>query len=728
MKDFAKYVVYGTIFLVPVLALVVTTQLFFPYITGKSLAFYTLVEIMTAAWVMWLCYEPAVRPRWSYVIGSFGVFLLTLLAASFNAKNPLVAFWSNFERMDGWVTLAHVFLLFVVMSSVLRGNQKLWGYFLNLSLAVAAFVALKGIADTDLAAGRRIDGTLGNAAYMAVYMLFHIFYSLLLLVRTKVRWQQIIYGFLILLFTYTLLQTGTRGTVLGLATGGFATVGYLALLARNNPAHRRIAAGAVLFVLVIFGGFYSLRHQSFIQESPNLARVANINLSNDLAIRGIIWRIAGEGVAERPVLGWGMGNFNYVFDTHYNPDLYAQETWFDRTHNFVFDWLIAGGVTALVTYLVLLGSIFYYLVVQPLRRRDVGLNVFERAVLFGLLVGYITHNLVVFDNLISYIFLAIFLALLHGTVTKEVRLLPGKVLPVEYGRWLVLPGVVLLLLFSFQQVVYQPYQTANELVLALRVKSPEAQLDHFANALSYNTFANQEVVEQMLQKAKAFMTPEVGAEMRAQYIEQTDRALDDLLQRVPDNARINYLATSYYLDTGRPEIAKDFADEARRLSPRKFNMALLQGVTALENNDIVSARKYFTEAYDFNHDNFYAAPYYVGILLASGEVVEAEDFYQQATGKIKEELMISNYVLQTAVRAGSEMIALDIMQHLIKSDPNNLQHQLQLVGLYDQFRHRDQAIQSLENIISQHPDLATDLQCPLTNLKNDRELEEGCNQ
>jgi hypothetical protein len=52
--------------------------------------------------------------------------------------------------------------------------------------------------------------------------------------------------------------------------------------------------------------------------------------------------MALKGIAERPVLGWGQENFNYVFNKYYNPQMFGQEEWFDRTHNVVLDWLIAG--------------------------------------------------------------------------------------------------------------------------------------------------------------------------------------------------------------------------------------------------------------------------------------------------------------------------------------------------------------------------------------------------
>jgi len=52
--------------------------------------------------------------------------------------------------------------------------------------------------------------------------------------------------------------------------------------------------------------------------------------------RFIVWNMAWKGFEEHPVLGWGQESFNYVFNKYYNPKLYNQEQWFDRTHDCIF--------------------------------------------------------------------------------------------------------------------------------------------------------------------------------------------------------------------------------------------------------------------------------------------------------------------------------------------------------------------------------------------------------
>ena len=367
MKDILKGAVFFGLFLIPLLTLYVANGMFFPYITGKNFVFRIIVEIVTAAWILLALYDVDYRPRFSWILATFGAFMAVMLVANLRAEHFVTAFWSNFERMDGYITLIHVFLYFIVLGSTLR-TQKAWTYFFHTSVVVAGFVALNGLSQLS-AANVRVDSTLGNAAYMAVYMLFHIFILLYLSLQTKVTPYRVVYGLLGLLFVYVLLQTGTRGTALGLMAGMLTTVVYIALFATRFKQVQKYAFGSLIALLVLLAGFVAARDSAFIQNNGALARIANISVSHDLVTRGQIWGEAIKGVEERPLLGWGQGNFNYVFNKYYDPRLYGQEQWFDRTHNIIFDWLIAGGILGLLSYLSIFAALAYYLVVRPLRHR-----------------------------------------------------------------------------------------------------------------------------------------------------------------------------------------------------------------------------------------------------------------------------------------------------------------------------------------------------------------------
>ncbi|MEL6802589.1 MAG: hypothetical protein AAFO91_02250, partial [Bacteroidota bacterium] len=180
MKDFLQAVVYTGAFAVLLIPLMVTDSMFFPFITGKNFTFRVLVEIIFAAWVLLALVDTTYRPRFSWMAASGLSLLVVMFFANLFGEYPLKSFWSNFERMDGYVTLVHFYLYFVVVAHILRTKAH-WSYFLHTSIAVAAFVAFQGLQQAlgMVEARNRVDSTLGNAAYMAVYMLFHIFFVII---------------------------------------------------------------------------------------------------------------------------------------------------------------------------------------------------------------------------------------------------------------------------------------------------------------------------------------------------------------------------------------------------------------------------------------------------------------------------------------------------------------------------------------------------------------------
>ena len=459
---------------IPFLTLYVENDFFFPFITGKNFLFRIIVEIVLASWVMLALYDSTYRPRFSWILATFGILMAVMLAASLQAEHVGTAIWSNFERMDGYVTLIHVFAYFLVLGSMIT-TPKMWSYFLHTSVMVAGFVALKGL--SQLSGGTtRVDSTLGNAAYMAVYMLFHIFFLMYLFVQTKVTPYRVVYILLLILFVFVLLQTGTRGTAIGLVAGLIAMVGYIALFGARFKRVQKYALGSLIGIVLLAGSFIAAKDTAFIQGNPALSRVANIDLGNDLRIRSIIWGMSLEGIKERPILGWGQGNFNYVFNSQYDPRLYEQEQWFDRVHNILFDWLISGGVLGLISYFSIFASLFYYLVIKPWRQPEQAFSVVERGILVGLIVGYFTHNIVVFDNIVSYIFFGTVIALIHSRVGTVIPKVMTYKLPAIVVTQIVLPIMVVATVATVYFVNIPSMQVASDVIVAFQGKTLEARL------------------------------------------------------------------------------------------------------------------------------------------------------------------------------------------------------------------------------------------------------------
>src|SRR5437016_2533805 len=98
-----RWVVFGGIFALPFIVFLVAQSLFFPFITGKNFTFRIIVEIKTGAYLALALANPVYRPRRSYLLGVFALFVVIVALADAFGVYPFKSFWSNYERMDGWV-------------------------------------------------------------------------------------------------------------------------------------------------------------------------------------------------------------------------------------------------------------------------------------------------------------------------------------------------------------------------------------------------------------------------------------------------------------------------------------------------------------------------------------------------------------------------------------------------------------------------------------------------
>ncbi|HMA78287.1 MAG TPA: O-antigen ligase family protein, partial [Candidatus Paceibacterota bacterium] len=665
MKDIWQLVVFGGIGAVLFLPLVVSESMFFPFITGKNFGFRIIVEITLAAWILLALYDPRYRPRFSWLLPGLGALLVVMFLANFFGEYAPKSFWSNYERMDGYVTLVHFAAYFFVLGSVLShrtvtlfgAQMSTWYAFMVTALVAAvatsftAFQQLAGITETTM--GWRINGSLGNAAYMAIYMLFNVFVALWVALHSKQRWLQVVAAALAAVFVFLLVQTATRGTILGLAGGTFLGALYIAVFNTQFPKVRKVAVGLVLTVVVLVGALTVFRESSVVQDNLILQRATAINLT-ELNLRMEIWEMGLEGVAERPILGWGQGNFNYIFNEYYNPSIGGRsEEWYDRAHNIFVDWLATGGVLGLVAYLSIWVAAAYYVLIVPHRKRDETpiFSVTERGLLLGIFAGYFIHNLVVFDNIVSYIFFAIILALVHSKVTEAKTGWPAAKIETGVITNVVTPIVLVIIALTVYMVNVPSMQAAADIIDAYRSSDPNERYEAFERAFARDGFALQEVTEQFVQQALTIgSNQQIPEEIRQKFLGRADERIQALIAERPTDARVYVFATSFYRNTNQLDRAREYAALAQQYSPEKPSIIREQGIVEYQAGDLAAMREFMQQAYDLNPDNRDAQIANAAAYIATG--APEEDWRGMLTAPAVEDLFLRDqFVLVAANRA-----------------------------------------------------------------------------
>jgi O-antigen ligase/tetratricopeptide (TPR) repeat protein len=728
MKDFLQTIIVGGVFALPFIVLIVVNDLFFPFITGKNFAFRIIIEIIFGAWVVLALLDARFRPRWSWIVGGFGALLAVLLISNTLGAHPPTSFWSNFERMEGYVTLVHLFMYVLVAGSVLRTTQ-LWGWFWHISLLAASYVALDGLQEY-AENSSRIQGVLGNAAYLAIYMLFHVFVALYLFVRNTNIAARVGYALLAVLFAYVLLQTGTRGTAIGMVAGLGTVVAYLAVFGRQYPQVRMYAVGLCALLVVLLGGFFAARESAFVQNNSTLARIANIDLQEDLEVRGVIWGMALEGVAERPVFGWGQSNFNFVFNQNYDPFLYDQEQWFDRVHNIFLDWLIAGGVLGFAAYFVMFGAALYYLMRgQRVLPQEEQFTVLEQAVLVGALAGYLTHNLVVFDNIISYIFFASILAMIHARIGSPIAAVQSFAIRRDTVLHVVAPATLVVLGAVVYFVNIPSYHTAAGIIDAMRAPTIEEKLNEYNAILENRGFGKQEVAEQMAQEAlRVWRQQDVDPVKKERFAARAEEVLVEQIQEKPGDARLHVFLGAFYRTIEQPQAAQDEFAVARDLSPNKPSIVVQQGATELALGNATSARDFFKEALNLDERNQQARVLYAASLFSLGENATAKSVLEAGGEAAKRAFATDNFALNTVKEADDRSFLIELYELRSEVRSDDPQTWASLAFLYYEAGQNDAAIETLNAASDAIPDFADTASCYIDNIRAGEEPAAGCEQ
>jgi O-antigen ligase/thioredoxin-like negative regulator of GroEL len=790
LKKIIRAITVTALFLLPLFPLIVANSFFFPFITGKAFFFRILVEIAFAGWIM-LCFMDAkYRPKWTALTIGVTAFALIALVADLLGVNPLRSIWSNFERMEGWMTIVHLWALFLVISNVFgqyaEEGKKMWHRWFATNLGVATVVSVYGLLQiagvVAIHQGSvRVDASLGNSAYMGVYMLFSIGLAVFMFLSSQNRWSYKISGrdanlmlywaFLVLsiivlaifsnskeitgffsalstyistnplwfiigllvtgisiaypyrilplLFTYIIFQTQTRGTILGLIGGILLALFLYAILAKKEPKTSRYISGGVIVAIILVGIiFWTNRQSSFVQNSPVLNRLATISISDvKTQARGYIWPMAISGAMERPLLGWGQENFNYIFNANYEPKMYAQEQWFDRAHSVFLDWLVAAGIIGFVAYLSL-----YVLLLMKIWKS--GLTIAEKSTLTGLVVGYAIHNVFVFDNIASYIMFFAILAFADSQTSirpsthfarsgQVVSIFGTKSISKDAVEYVVAPIVivcfVLVVYFSQYRVMNANSRLIDALVACSGGGTPSVGLYQKALAVGAYT-ANQEIREQLLScGARVITAPQAPNAMKQEFFTSIMDEVQNQIAITPKDARIYTLAGSFMNNIGQFQDALPLLEKAHQLSPNKQSISFELITTYINlGTKIEDAIKLAKTTYESAKDHDQAKFAYATTLIIGGKEAEAKELFKDNLSALNSPQIAQAYVSRKEYNK-----AIEIYKGLVKGNPNEINYRAQLAQTQYIAGLKYEAIETLRTLAKDKPELKAQVEAAI---------------
>ncbi len=414
----------------------------FPYVVGKALWSRTLIEIAFGLWIVLVLRDSSYRFPKSWTLAVLGIYVAIALLATVFSVSPTRSLWSTFERMQGWMDLAHWFTFVVVLVSTHR-TWAHWRTLLNFNLGVSIVIGLLGLTQffdiqifDYLQYKDRLDITLGNPTYVGGYMLVSFFIAAAFLVeslldrsaaetrgrtvdrRRRRRAQQsggpsaipeerlwrTFWIAAIVLSLVMVFLSGTRSAAVALTAGVLAFgIGY-AIWGRSLPLRKAtivvtivMAALASVVVVIVL-----VRAGSDTERIDAPGAMIERLLNTGVRDRSVEGRIAAAQVGvdaflDRPVLGWGPENYSVGYDRNVGPETFARGTIsFDQAHNKLIEELTTKGLLGLLGYLAVwasMAAVFF--------RKARHLSPSKQAFAFLLgaaLIVYFTQNFFLFDT------------------------------------------------------------------------------------------------------------------------------------------------------------------------------------------------------------------------------------------------------------------------------------------------------------------------------------------
>ncbi len=698
------------------------------------MSFRLIISVLIVVGVWYVIEQGSIKGKKNYILYSLGTLYLVFILATIFGINPYNSWWSNYERMDGMITIGFLILYFWVIMQVFTTKAE-WLWLLRASLAAAFLVAINGVmqingVDNKWVTGGsniRISATIGNAAFFASYLMFNLFFAGILVYLDKINWRRILYAGLGLFYLIMIYYSGTRGPIVGLIVSLFV-MGGLYWFKSNNKQKGIISA--VLLVIIFSGLFlYSARDSEWIKKYHAFDRIANISLTDATTYdRFLTWQTSWQSFLDRPILGYGPENYRYGFNKYYNPNIHEQ--WFDRAHNVILDYLNIGGAPGLLAYLMVLLATLYYF--WQARKKDYLLSVLG----IGLLTAYFIQNLFVFDTLNSYlpfILLLSFAAWLNFKDEEEAD--DWQVVNIfKVGKYFIVGVLVLIVWISANNSFIKP---AKANLLAIKaytrtVKNPEKALEYFSEALDMNTYGNREIMMQLSNfSSQIIKNKQAPVDFKKKLFDYTRQQMLSILEYSSEDIQFRLMLASLYqnyasIDSSYVEKSIKLLEPHIKDSPRRLELYYVVAQGYLMLNDTAKATELLEHAFSITtkHPGVYVN--ILNLYSRTGQQAEVlklgREYYEKFeldANRLRQ--LAEFYFVVGFYQESGELLANEV----IPAQPDNLQNYAALSSVYIALNDYDGAIDMLKQVLVSHPDWAEKIHSYIDQLEAERDAKAG---
>jgi len=396
----------------------------------KAVYFSSLVEIILIFYIALILLNKKYIPKIHLPVMGIIIFIAVSLFASLLGFNFTRGFLGDPERAEGIILYIHLLIFLIIIMGIFEKKES-WLRALKFFAFVGGLSSLTAITQKlgifkfyGIALPDRMSGTLSNPDFFGQFVVLLIFLTAFIFLAERAKDLKVVWGTIIFIDILALYYTRTRGAWLGFVIGMIFVAGcwFFSRSRRSRLEAKTIkrlaVAGAFTFVLVV--SFVLFPNFSPFKNFSNLLQTS---LENSINSRLNVWSIAFNGWKQKPILGWGVESFSYVYDKDYRGqflNFIPERIYFDRPHNKILEIMNDTGVVGLSAYFfIFLASIFilfknrYYWRQTSPPNKDIFIFL-----LVGFLIAYFIQNIFYFDTISSYISLYLILGFINNIFLK----------------------------------------------------------------------------------------------------------------------------------------------------------------------------------------------------------------------------------------------------------------------------------------------------------------------
>jgi len=581
---FCLKIIQWGIYLILFTPLIINSKFFFPFVGPKSLYFMGLLEIILAAWIVLIVFRPKYRPTFNSLLATLIIFLAVFVLSSILGADLSRSFWSKFERMTGLLMQFHLFAFFLVLSSTFKEKKdynpptallegtwlKIFGVSVFTAVLMSVLSLLPEIGLKNFLLTARGGATIGNTSFLATYLLFNLFLAIYLFFNTKAGFK-IFSAISTIIITLGLFLSTGKAAIISFILGIFLL--FLLWLIFSKTGKLRKVGIALLVLFCVLGLtllILALHPQNFLHQT----------LTDKFGgARFVVWEIGFKGWQERPWLGWGPENFEFVFAKHFNPCLFLSEcggeVWFDRAHNVLFDTLVSSGIIGFLSYLSVFIGAIYILWTKYLREKII--NFWTAGIFTVLLFAYFLQNLTVFDMINSYMMFFLVLGFIGSLASAPTNLeTKPQRKSLTPNQW-VTAFLLIFVIFSFFKFTIQPLMTDRYVIKAMQSPTPKERLSYYEKTLKTSPLGKYQIriflADQLIRISRQETVQRIPREDLQREFDFLASELEKSIEETPldfhSHLKLGELYNAYTLfDRGKLSRTEEVLKKAIELSPK----------------------------------------------------------------------------------------------------------------------------------------------------------------